>query len=608
MRLRLKLPLAFALTTLILAALVALVAAIALRSVYLDRLEDDMSLQARQFAAVLRFEASTQAGLGPADLQVLAAEAGDAGGMRLTVVARDGTVLADSEADPGTLDNHADRPEVARALAGNEARARRESATLGRLEVYVAIPLPAASTSWSSGVLRVAQSAGRIDALLVAAWRVPLVVWAIMLLPILLASYFLTRSIFRPVESLRQMTRRVASGDLTARNSVRRGDELGELAEALNTMASQLEARVGQLAAEQDRSSRLWTALSDGVIVVDAEGRLLRANAAAGRILGARLEGEEGNPLVHVVRSFPGRALAQKATAAGMAVTEVLELPGPKYVVIDVIPLEAVGAEQRQTLFVLRDETVRLSTERMRRDFATNVSHELKTPLAALSLLAETLKHAVREDPSQAEVFADRLSAEVRRLTELAADLLTLSRLEEPDTGVRAVLERMDLGLVAEETAAEFATQVEAKSQELSVDADEPAEVLGDEQALRTMARNLLDNAVRYTGPGGHIAVAVHNEVDTRGRCWALLTVRDNGAGIPQSEQQRIFERFYRVDKARSRETGGTGLGLSIVRHVADRHGGRVEVVSAVGVGSTFTVRIPRAEEDIGPTVAPAQF
>lgn len=608
MRLRLKLPLAFALTTLILAALVALVTAVALRGVYLDRLEDDMFFQARQFAAVLRFEASTHADLDPTDLQVLTDQAGDAGGMRLTVIARDGTVLADSEADPVTLDNHGDRPEVARALAGTEARARRESATLGQLEVYVAIPLPAASASWSSGVLRVAQSAGRIDALLVAAWRVPLVVWAILLLPILLASYFLTRSIAQPVDGLRQMTRRVASGDLTARNSVRRGDELGELAEALNTMASQLEARVGQLAAEQDRSSRLWTALSDGVIVADAEGRLVRANAAAGRILGAELEGAEGSPLVHAARSFPGRALVQKAAAAGKAVTEVLELPGPKYVVIDVIPLEAVGAEQRQTLFVLRDETVRLSTERMRRDFATNVSHELKTPLAALSLLADTLKHAVREDPPQAEVFVDRLSAEVRRLTELANDLLTLSRLEEPDTGAHTVLERTDLGLVAEETAAEFATQVEAKGQELSVDSAEPAVVLGDEQALRTMVRNLLDNAVHYTGPDGHIAVAVRNEVDTWGRRWVLLTVRDNGVGIPQSEQQRIFERFYRVDKARSRETGGTGLGLSIVRHVADRHGGRVEVVSAVGVGSTFTVRIPGAEEDTEPTVAPAQF
>lgn len=595
MRLRLRLPLAFALTTLVFAGIVALTAALVLRGVYLERLEDDMSSQIRQFAAVLEEEAQRSLDTSTAYLQALADKAGDAGGLRLTLIAHDGTVLADSEADPAALDNHAGRPEVAQALAGNEGRARRQSATLGRQEVYVAIPLPTGDAPWSQGALRAALPASRIGAMLADSWRVPLIVWAILLLPTLAVSYFLTRSITTPVERLRHMTKQVASGDLAHRTSVRRSDELGELADSLNTMASELESRVDQLAAEKERSTRVLTAMNDGVIVLDDDGRLVRGNPAAGRILGVTLEGLEGSPLVLAARAFPARALVQKAQQAGRPITEVLELPGRRYLAVEVVPLQATGAQRGQMLFVMRDETARLATEHMRRDFATNVSHELKTPLAGLSLLAETLKHAIREDPEQADAFVNRLSAEIGRLTELANDLLTLSRIEEPETYSESGFSRTDLARLAEETAAESEAQADAKNQELSVEVADHAVVMGDESALRTLVRNLLDNAIRYTEPAGHIALAVRTEIAADEGRWVVLTVKDDGVGIPLAEQGRIFERFYRVDKARSRETGGTGLGLSIVRHVAEWHGGRVEVASTVGLGSTFTVRIPAA-------------
>lgn len=595
MRLRLRLPLAFALTTLVFAGIVALTAALVLRGVYLERLEDDMSSQIRQFAAVLEEEAQRSLDTSTAYLQALADKAGDAGGLRLTLIAHDGTVLADSEADPAALDNHAGRPEVAQALAGNEGRARRQSATLGRQEVYVAIPLPTGDAPWSQGALRAALPASRIGAMLADSWRVPLIVWAILLLPTLAVSYFLTRSITTPVERLRYMTKQVASGDLAHRTSVRRSDELGELADSLNTMASELESRVDQLAAEKERSTRVLTAMNDGVIVLDDDGRLVRGNPAAGRILGVTLEGLEGSPLVLAARAFPARALVQKAQQAGRPITEVLELPGRRYLAVEVVPLQATGAQRGQMLFVMRDETARLATEHMRRDFATNVSHELKTPLAGLSLLAETLKHAIREDPEQADAFVNRLSAEIGRLTELANDLLTLSRIEEPETYSESGFSRTDLARLAEETAAESEAQADAKNQELSVEVADHAAVMGDESALRTLVRNLLDNAIRYTEPAGHIALAVRTEIAADEGRWVVLTVKDDGVGIPLAEQGRIFERFYRVDKARSRETGGTGLGLSIVRHVAEWHGGRVEVASTVGLGSTFTVRIPAA-------------
>jgi two-component system phosphate regulon sensor histidine kinase PhoR len=442
----------------------------------------------------------------------------------------------------------------------------------------------------------IALTTALVDSAPASSWWLPLVVWAILLIPTLGVSYYLTRSITSPVERLLHMTRQLTSGDLAHRTSVHRTDELGELADSLNAMAAELEGRVGQLAAEEERSTQVLTAMSDGVIVLDDDGRFIRGNPAASRVLGVSLEGIEGSPLVLAARAFPARALAQKAQQAGRPITEVLDLPGNKYLAVEVVPLQASGARRGQTLFVIRDETARLATERMRRDFATNVSHELKTPLAGLSLLAETLKHAVREDPEQADVFVNRLSSEIGRLTELTTDLLTLSRIEEAEAAPEAEFTRVDLARLAADTAEELEPQALAKDQRLSVEGEgEGAMVMGVEVALRTLIRNLLENAVRYTEPGGHISVSVRDEESADQGRWVVLAVTDDGVGIPIAEQKRIFERFYRVDKARSRETGGTGLGLSIVRHVAERHGGRVEVASTVGLGSTFTLRLPAA-------------
>jgi two-component system phosphate regulon sensor histidine kinase PhoR len=594
MRIRWRLPLALALTTLVLAGIVALSSGLLLRGVFLNRLEDDMSRQAHQFAAVLATFPEPGAG-DPAALQKLTTRVGAAGEERFTLIRHDGKVLADSEADPATLDNHSARPEVAQALGGNEGRARRQSATLGQEEVYVAIPLPQSDATWSKGVLRAAVPASRIDAMLAASWRIPLIVWAILLLPTLAVAYLLTRSIISPIERLRHMTARVASGDLAYRTSIHTKDELGELAESLNSMATQLESRAGQLAAEMERSTGVLEAMSEGVLLIDADGRLLRCNSASERILGAKLAGKEGNPFVFAARSFPARALSQKAQEAGRTITEVIELSGHRSVAVEIVPLPSSELSDAQTLFVMRDETARRAVERMRRDFATNVSHELKTPLAGLSLLAETLTHAVKEDPEEALRFVDRLAAEISRLKVLTNDLLTLSRLEEPDAGALADFGPIDMSGLAAEVAAEVAPLAAAKSQKLTSDVPGGTPVLGDAIALRTLVRNLLDNAVRYTDPGGHIHLSIRAEPGIADEDWIVLKVRDDGVGIPQADQQRVFERFYRVDKARSRETGGTGLGLSIVRHVAERHGGKVEVTSTLGVGSTFTVRLPAA-------------
>jgi two-component system phosphate regulon sensor histidine kinase PhoR len=596
MRLRWRLPLAFVFATAVLAGIVALVSALMLRPLFLERLEDDMASQAQEYASVLAGSGerlSATAGAAGGALQSLTQAVGSAGQVRFTVIAHDGKVLADSEADPTTLQNHATRPEVAQALAGHEGRARRESATLGEQMVYVAVPLPAGDQPWSSGAVRTALPAARVDAMVAASWRIPLIVWAILLVPTLAIAYLLSRSLTRPVGRLVAMTERVTAGDLSAQNAESRRDELGQLARALNAMTHQLGLRATELAHELERSRGVLRAMSDGVILVDADGHLVRSNPAAAALLGATLEGREGEPLVHLARVFPAQRLAQAAREAGRPLTEVVDLPDGRSLTVETVPLRPTGKEESQTLFVMRDETERRRTEAVRRDFVANASHELKTPLAGLSLLGDTLAVALHDDPSKAAQCVEQLRAETQHLTNLTNDLLTLSRLEEAQPSGVAARGAVDLAALARETGEEMQPLAAAKSQTLNVETPDQLTLSGDVAALSTLVRNLLDNAIRYTDEQGHITLRLQTAEDAQGRAFAVLSVEDDGMGIPLADQTRIFERFYRVDKARSRATGGTGLGLSIVRHVAESHGGRVEVQSTVGVGSTFTVTLP---------------
>ena len=599
MRLRWRIPLAFVLVTAILAGLVALVSALALRDVFLDRLQDEMSRQARQYAAVLetltddapdQIQATV---MSPESIQALTESTGAATDARFTVIDSTGEVLADSEADPARLENHADRPEIRQALVGNEGRARRYSTTLEQDLVYVAVPLPSSDALWSDGVVRIAQPASRVSATLAASWRIPLIVWAALLLPTLASAYLLSRSLSRPIGRLVRMTSRVAAGDLSARNAVIRRDELGRLAGELNDMTAQLEHRATDLAQELERSRGVLRAMSEAVILVDAEGHLIRSNPATASVLGTSLEGHEGMPLVHLARAFPALRLAQAAHEAGRPLVETIELPDGRSLAVETVPLRSTGKEEGQTIFVVRDETQRRRNETVRRDFVANASHELKTPLASLSLLIDTLSVALDDDPEKVQECVERLRSETRRLINMTNDLLTLSQLEEQHEADHDERVSIDLARLAREVATEMEPLAVAKRQQLRVETPEELILPGDGAALETLIRNLLDNAIHYTEDGGHISLRVHNAENGEGRPLALLSVQDDGEGIPAADQERIFERFYRVDKARSRETGGTGLGLSIVRHVAESHGGTVAVESTLGVGSTFTVHLP---------------
>lgn len=443
---------------------------------------------------------------------------------------------------------------------------------------------------------------------------------SLLLVLFLLATYAAVASYSRRLHELTRAASRLAEGDSSVRVRARDTQELTDIARSLNTVAGALHTRTSLYAAEQEQAGEILAVMRDGVLVLDDTGRIVRANAAASRLLDAPLQESVGRRVVDVVRTFPALELVAKALTSDEPLLEKVEAPGPRYLSIDLIALREPhplprgdstfadassppsGHRGRQVLLILHDETTRVMTARMRRDFAANVSHELKTPLAGLKLLADTLQHAVVEEPEQAVRFAQRLSSEIGRLSDLVTDLLTLASLERSKAAPPPGAAPVDLARVAASVAAEEVERCRTKRLTLTLDLPAPAPVLGDELQLATLVRNLLDNAIRFTDEGGAIQLRVTTEMAPG---MVALQVIDNGIGIPKNEQTRIFERFYRVDKARSRETGGTGLGLSIVKHIVEQHQGTITVESTLGLGSTFTALLPLYRDDTPPAPTP---
>jgi signal transduction histidine kinase len=335
--------------------------------------------------------------------------------------------------------------------------------------------------------------------------------------------------------------------------------------------------------AEEELAARdaVLSAMSEGVLLFDPAGRLVYANRAAGALLGQRLDAA-ADVSPQLLRDAIRDVRADRASGPSEPITRQFET-GDAVVEATVLPAPPLG-----TVVVLRDVTSARSVDRLRRDFVANASHELKTPVASILALSGVLRAAAADDPAAVSHFLVRLEKEAGRLASLVTDLLELSRLE---VGAPARAEvRLDLVLKAE--AERLRGRVEAAGLRMRVAASGPVVVLGSESDLAHLVHNLVDNAVRYTPGGGEIETMVRR--DNRA---AELTIRDTGIGIPAADLDRIFERFYRVDVARSRATGGTGLGLSIVRNVAEAHGGVVRVRSVLGAGSTFTVRLPLMDD-----------
>ncbi len=510
-----------------------------------------------------------------------------ASGARVTVVASTGLVLSDSEADAATMENHANRPEIRAAFERGDGQSVRHSATIGRDLLYYALrhDLPTAPPV----VLRFSLPLQQIDEEL-GAYRRRL--WGGSLVILVLAgaaSLLVSRSFSGRVERLKQFSQRVALGDFRPLPAARGADALEDLTVSLNETAARLEQTIRTLKEERNLSSAFLSSMVEGVAVINSAERLMFANRAFADILNLGAEPKEGGALVEAARQTEliaavREVLGGKPSVQGEIVTGTVRQRNFAMTVSPVKAGEASGA-----VVVLHDITDLRRLERVRRDFVANVSHEFKTPLTAIQGFAETLLGGAIDDRENRRRFLEIIADHARRLARLTDDLLELSQIEAER--IELEIRRLPVAQLIESCVE--TTRPRATEKRLALTVDCPSslpEIAGDRRRLSEVLQNLLDNAVQYTGPGGRIEVLARAE----GR-GVVITVSDTGIGIPQADQARIFERFYRVDAARSCEVGGTGLGLSIAKHLVEAHGGRIWVESEVGAGSRFSFSVPVA-------------
>jgi len=506
-------------------------------------------------------------------------------GLRATVVAADGTVLADSAQDPATMANHATRPEIAAALRGAVGSDTRVSSTQGVAQMYVAVP---STLDGARVAVRVSEPLATIHAIADNGRRTGLLLLLGALAIAVYAGLRLSALAAEPVLRLRDAAESMASGDLHTPIPSGPG-ELGELAASLETLRDTMRGTITELEGGQATLRAVLDGLQDAVFVFEND-RVALANRAAGAMFRVPAAGWRGTTLDDI--AFPASLAATvraNLTCRTISTTEVGPDPEGRYYRVTAVRLNPLDGSPR-TLVVVADVTEVRRLDAVRRDFVANASHELKTPTSAIQLLAEAAGHAAEDgDTAQAMEFVGQIDEEASRLRRLVVDLLDLSRLERPP-GADGVT---DMRFAIANAVAAHRSAATAADLRISVDAaavaNDDVYTTADATDVAIALDNLLANAIAYTERG---SVTVRLSAD---RDMVTVAVSDTGVGIPAEHLPRVFERFYRVDAARTRVTGGTGLGLSLVRNAAERSGGSVEIASQVGVGTTVTVHLPRA-------------
>jgi two-component system phosphate regulon sensor histidine kinase PhoR len=513
---------------------------------------------------------------------------------RLTFIHNDGVVLADSDHDPSTMDNHLSREEIQTVIYSSEpGKSIRFSDTLQQDMLYVAIAAPVEKQT-SLGFVRLSMSLNDVEASVFQFWQYLIIGFTVLAIVTGAISYRLAYSLTKPIEMITKVAQRITHREYNARVNFRRRDEIGQLSQAINTMATSLQLQMSRIVEDESRLQIVLDNMVSGIVVVDLHGRVVLLNRATEDLLGCT-----SNELVSKIFSDTHQQveltkLVEWCLETREHVRDEILLFYPEERVIDVnaTPISDADGQISGVIIVLHNITALRKLERMRSEFVANVSHELKTPIASVKGFAETLLAGALNDKETARSFLQIIYDESERLNRLIGDILDLSKIESKRIPLH--FSPVELDSFMGRTIKMLQEDARSKRIELVLRVQEELYVEADEDRLRQIINNLVQNGINYTPEGGRVTVSVDaigepESAEERIR----IVVADTGIGIPKKDLPRIFERFYRVDKARSRSSGGTGLGLSIVKHLIELHHGTISVDSQVGVGSHFTIELP---------------
>jgi two-component system phosphate regulon sensor histidine kinase PhoR len=528
--------------------------------------------------------------LDPPSLDLACKTMGRQSATRYTVIMPSGQVVGDSRETPDLMDNHAGRPEIAAALNGEKGTSIRYSNTLLQSMMYVARPIQkdghilaviraSIPTTFIERELKSIQLKIALGGLLIAILAAGI-------------SLLISRRITRPIVAMKKSAGQFADGDFSQRLTAPDSEEMAGLADALNQMATQLDNRINTIMNQRNEFETVLSSMREGVVAFDNKERILSMNQAAAVLFESDPVQCQDKNIQEVVRNLPLQQFIRKAISGREPEEDdiVLYQNGEKILNLKSSPLLDAGKDQIGTLVVINDVTQLRRLESMRKDFVANVSHEIKTPLTAIKGFVETLHQGSVDKPEEADRFLAIIQKHVDRLSAIIDDLLSLSRIEQDDERQAIEFENKQINDVFRSAIQICRPKAKEKNIDIHIACEEELESYFDPTLLEQAVVNLLDNAIKYSEPDSviHLSAAV-NDSEVK------IMVKDQGIGIAKKHLPRLFERFYRVDKARSRKLGGTGLGLAIVKHIAQAHGGQVTVQSTPGKGSTFTIHLPKS-------------
>ena len=516
---------------------------------------------------------------------------GQAASTRVTIVLPWGKVIGDSDNDPARMDNHLDRPEVAAALEGPRGVSARYSPTLGKEMMYLALPLK--KDLRTQGIIRTAISVDNIDETLNAIER--RIAFAGLIIAVLAAllSLLLSHRIRRPIEEIKRGAESFSRGEFDVRLPSSGLAEIAGLSQTMNRMAGELRERIRTVTAQRNELEAVFSSMVEGVFGVDQEERLLGMNPSAARIVGCNVAAVQGRTIQEVIRLSELQRFVVGALSSEESVEKDLVLYGEAERIVQArgTPLRDAEGKRIGVLVVLNDVTRLAKLENIRKDFVANVSHEIKTPITAIRGFVETLQEGRTQDQEEIRRFLEIIHRHVDRLEAIVEDLLTLSRMEKEAETEGIPLEDHTVRDILARAVQACGDKAESKKIHLEIDCREDLKARMDPQLLEQAVVNLIDNAINYSEEGKSVTIKALERAQE-----IFIQVQDQGCGIERKHLDRVFERFYRVDKSRSRKLGGTGLGLAIVKHIVQSHGGRVSIESQLGVGSTFTLQLPRSK------------